>query len=264
MSVPENFRLPFCSTASVVLIMENKNSSAIDFSIETNSPQTLKIEPEEGCIKVGDEKQIRLSRPKSLPSALINEYLIFKIKYCHHVKSENSSKKYSHHKEGSEVERVYIINNKINNEKKLDNMTYCNCKICNHSSSKNNERHDYLESLRKPPIINPLLTDGKKIDKCSSDKTYRRKTRHPFTIYSPFSSEVSSNQSESLQKSSTECLRNHSPFKRSSGDNKASEIDKYIKEVKTKNKAIKKTRNVIKAQNILHINVIHSSKQNRR
>ncbi|GFV84265.1 uncharacterized protein TNCV_1591241, partial [Trichonephila clavipes] len=55
MRVSDNFSLPYCPDAKVVLIIENKNSSVIDFTIDTNSPLTLKIEPATGCINVGEE-----------------------------------------------------------------------------------------------------------------------------------------------------------------------------------------------------------------
>ncbi|GBN36664.1 hypothetical protein AVEN_233607-1 [Araneus ventricosus] len=235
MNVPDNFHLPFCPSANVKIIMENKNSSWIDFDIETTSPQTVKMKPEKGCIGVGREVQVLVSRPKILPSAFSNEYLIFKFKYCSHNKLENAKLSTLHQ---SSEEQVYIINIITTNRNICSKQTYCACKIGKSSATHNNQLYDRLNILSSQKSANSLSTDKTRL---SNGTKNQRKSRHPFTFYQPFSNETIPIENETARRSSTESFRRISPLKHTAGDDKnVSAINKYIEIAKIKNTLLKR------------------------
>ncbi|GFR24556.1 uncharacterized protein TNCT_265281 [Trichonephila clavata] len=236
MRVSDNFSLPYCPEAKVILIIENKNSSAIDFTIDTNSPLTLKIEPATGCINVGEEVHISVSRPKTLLVPQINEHLTFKVKYCCHKKFENSrNTRFSQN--GNE--QTYTIHNKVTRGNHQSNKNLCGCTICNYSF--NNKPFPHTSDNLK--TLDSLISDRKKINKPQSDPKTQRKRRHSFTIYEPFVGETS-NRRENIQKCLAARTQHHSPLKHTPGDNwNVSAIKKYIEDLKNKKALLKQDNN---------------------
>ncbi|GFY42758.1 uncharacterized protein TNIN_269041 [Trichonephila inaurata madagascariensis] len=238
MRVSDNFSLPYCPEAKVVLIIENKNSSAIDFTIDTNSPLNLKIEPATGCIKVGEEVRISVSRPKTLLVTQINEHLTFKVKYCCHKKSENSrNTQFPFSQNGNE--QTYTIHNKITRGTHQSNKNPCGCTICNYSFNKEPFHHTSHNSK----TLDSLISSKKKINKAQSDSKTQRKRRHSFTIYEPFVGETS-NHKENIQKCLAARTQHRSPLKHTPGDNwNVSAIKKYIQDLKIKKALLKQDSN---------------------
>ncbi|GFT69474.1 MSP domain-containing protein [Nephila pilipes] len=79
---PEEFRLPFISKARATIVLQNKNDCVIHFNVATNSPETLRISQQQGCIEARKEAHIVIRRPKKIFATNRKENLIFKIKHC--------------------------------------------------------------------------------------------------------------------------------------------------------------------------------------
>ncbi|GIY83741.1 uncharacterized protein CDAR_171601 [Caerostris darwini] len=94
---PEQFRLPLISKAKATVTLQNRNNCTIYFVVDTNSPETLILKPQTGCIGPGDEVYISVKRPKRLINTYKKENLIFKIKYCCYCNSEDDRKHTEHY-----------------------------------------------------------------------------------------------------------------------------------------------------------------------
>ncbi|KAF8786943.1 hypothetical protein HNY73_008589 [Argiope bruennichi] len=179
--------------------------------------------------------EILVNRPKVLPSTFTKEHLIFKIKYCSHKNSANPNTKYSTlHRRPQE--QVYIINNKITNEDICSKQTYCYSNMYKRSNIQNRLQHR-LRILGSQTSSNSLSTDKTKFGNTTK---IQRKSRHPFTIYQPFTNERLTIQNEIVRRTMRECYRRVSPLKHTAGDDKnVSAIKKYIEKAKIKNSLLK-------------------------
>ncbi|GBN28559.1 hypothetical protein AVEN_181597-1 [Araneus ventricosus] len=146
---PELFHLPFTSRAKVIVALENNNNSAVCFIVDTNSPETLEIEPRTGCTGPGEKAFITVKRPKSVLVTYKNENLIFKIKYCIFC---NSTKNYMIDSDHNRVRREENALEKYKDGHYIISCPKPDCHHLNHSKNMHLKPNESYEIISKNEI----------------------------------------------------------------------------------------------------------------